>query len=175
MNYEQLKAFTRPDRVGPALPWSEGDYSYASNGKILIRVPRLPDVPERETAPRKIEGEVLWEPVGCQWIPMPMAEEPKKEKCSQCNGGLHLCTCGNKHTCPSCSGSGMRSRDVVLAFCGKSVFQKDIALLCRLPGVEIPNMTIANDRCSVPFRFWDAGGKHGIGVVAIKREAINGE
>jgi len=46
MNYEQLKAVCNPSREDIAVPFSFGDYSYATNGHIMLRLPRMSDVPD---------------------------------------------------------------------------------------------------------------------------------
>ena len=54
MNAAELQAFCsdRDDiRYYLQKPWSDGVYTYASNGHIIVRVARLPDVPEEPKAP----------------------------------------------------------------------------------------------------------------------------
>ncbi|HEV2552745.1 MAG TPA: hypothetical protein VGV17_03160 [Bosea sp. (in: a-proteobacteria)] len=42
--------YDRPDHL-LASPWSEADFSYASNNHVFVRVPRIAGVPERECPP----------------------------------------------------------------------------------------------------------------------------
>jgi hypothetical protein len=46
MNKEEMVAFTEPNNSKMAAPFSLGDYSFATNGHIAIRIPRLADVAE---------------------------------------------------------------------------------------------------------------------------------
>ena len=40
-------------------PFSQGDYSYGTNGKVILRVARLPEVPERASAPAAVDREIF--------------------------------------------------------------------------------------------------------------------
>ena len=65
-------------------PFSQGAFSYATNGKVMIRIPRRDDVPERGDAPGNVGYEIFdamphdgnWLPVPA--IPEPMAHAPKQ-------------------------------------------------------------------------------------------------
>ncbi len=46
MTVAELVQFCHPERKSCARPWSSGPFTYATNGHILIRVPRLADAPE---------------------------------------------------------------------------------------------------------------------------------
>lgn len=75
---------------GIGLPWSEGEYSYASQGHLLLRVSRQADVPENQKAPKMAGTDLAkWfdaEPLS-GWHPVP-----------ECNVG--------KIACPECKGQG---------------------------------------------------------------------
>lgn len=43
--------YTEDDRSYLKQPWSRGDFTYATNGHIMVRVPRRSDVPENDKAP----------------------------------------------------------------------------------------------------------------------------
>ena len=110
-------------------PFSLGDWTYASNGHIGIRVPRRADVPENDKAPASIEdlfanaGKFAFHALDVSNL----GEERKikcttcrglgyGEKCKRCNGeGHHDCDCEHcVENCIDCDGDG-------LTFAGKDV------------------------------------------------------
>src|SRR3990172_12374008 len=106
---ETLKKFCATDALHPnlATPWSAGEYSLATNGHVLIRVPRLADVPERDDAPGTDSLFPYKEPPA--WYPlavMPNVEGPApitEKTCPDCNG-----TVGEEGAdCPECDGDGI--------------------------------------------------------------------
>lgn len=87
---------TGDDRVGS--PWSEGEFTLATNGHILIRVPRMDDFEEKtgnlnlETILRTLDKEPIW--VHAPVVPVTI------NPCPRCSGT------GKVDTCPECWGSG---------------------------------------------------------------------
>ena len=75
-------------------PFSRGEYSYATDGSIMLRVPRIADIPENKDAPKRFESwfeikgqetslpdvEVKWFP--CKWC----EEEEDPPTCRNCYG-----------------------------------------------------------------------------------------
>lgn len=49
---------TEDDRPYLKQPWSRGDFTYATDGRVMVRVPRRSDIPENEDAP-DVEGRIL--------------------------------------------------------------------------------------------------------------------
>lgn len=77
-------------------PWTAGNFTYATNGWLIIRVPRLPDVLPNPAAPQGIDKSIFDEnphapeslPVGGFVIP-PLTGPGK---CQNCRGnGTHFC------------------------------------------------------------------------------------
>jgi len=66
-------------------PWSAGEYTYASNGHIIIRVARLPDVPEQPKAPDAAKMFAKIAPAS-NWMPVPPATRPAPVMCPECDG-----------------------------------------------------------------------------------------
>lgn len=81
-----------------ATPFSKGEWSYATNGHILIRVPLIAGL--REDGPN---ADKMFE-VNCKNIAPPSITfavelpplETQSEECSECDGT------GNPHDCPAC-------------------------------------------------------------------------
>lgn len=94
-----LKRFCEPDcKYGE--PFSHGDYSYATNGHILVRVPRLPGImrePPMEIS--KLEALELEPSHKGEWYDVP--ELPEKQGCAFCRGSGKVAFCGE------CDGEGI--------------------------------------------------------------------
>jgi len=118
-------------------PWSRGDYTYATNGHVLIRVPRLADVEDGTgPLPSPIQSvDALVQPAdGAQWLPVPTVEMLAPVPCGWCGGiGKSFSEC-------FCGGTG-ESNSIVRVTVGEVDYQaRYLALLCRLPHCEIaPN------------------------------------
>ena len=105
---EILKKFCATDagHINLATPFSKGEYSYATNGYILIRVPRLADVPERDDAPSTDSLFPYKDPP--EWfalteIAMPDVAPITEKTCPDCNGIV-----GEEGAeCPECDGDGI--------------------------------------------------------------------
>jgi hypothetical protein len=129
MTREELQRFCSTADAGPriATPWSAGEWSYATDGKLLVRVPRLPDVPERSDAPA-LDRAVFLFTEDVDWRDIPSLPDPVMDDCRDCGGkGLerNLCEtcegdgkvgcecdeCGDTHTrtCRVCGGDGYTS------------------------------------------------------------------
>jgi hypothetical protein len=100
MNKDDLMPFCEASRKGIAQPWSAGDYTYATNGRVLIRIPRLGDVPECALAPKAAQlfnqerGQVKRQLAEINFIFIP------EIFCPYCNGA------GKLTECPECHGDG---------------------------------------------------------------------
>lgn len=92
-----LRRFCSHTRIECMLPWSLGEHTYATNGHILIQVPRRPDIPERDDAPciDKVMDSLCSGPA---WTIPPVT--PKYRQCGTCEGT------GLITTCPECNGVG---------------------------------------------------------------------
>ncbi len=78
-------------------PFSRGEWTYATNGHIAVRVPKIDGVeilPEKHIP--RIEG--LFKSSSDAFIDMPILPQP--ENCQMCNGT------GIAHECPDCDGDG---------------------------------------------------------------------
>jgi hypothetical protein len=84
-----------------ATPWTEGRWTYASNGHLLLRVERREEVPEKIEAP-KVSGTSLGEALekrpGMRVVVPELHIRPVP--CSKCKGT------GKQYTCPECGGEG---------------------------------------------------------------------
>lgn len=105
MDIQTLKPFCceDPDKEGICKPYSWGEYTFATNGHMQIRVPRLADVPENEKAPaiefkesNFVGKHYLKEPA--EWLPVP-AVTAIPQICSVCEGT------GEAAVCPECNGN----------------------------------------------------------------------
>lgn len=115
-------------------PWSWGEWTYATNGHIMVRVPRMADVPENEKAP---DGEaVMGKQVSPKnWIPVPAATMPPDVECEDCNGtGIAQCNLGHDHDCENCGHTGKIKQRIGMRVEGVSF---DQGYLSMIQGWEI--------------------------------------
>jgi hypothetical protein len=101
---DMLARFCHAENIILNVPWSRGVYTYATNGHILVRAPRLEDVPEKEDAPEV--DKMFSIPLPDEWFPLAdmalPALEATEKTCPECNGaGTKECEC------PECDGRGM--------------------------------------------------------------------
>ena len=80
-------------------PWSAGEYSHATNGHILVRVPRRTEFGDRENAPNV---ENLYDAAGpaMKLSPLPHFTAPEPSECEDCKGS------GLVVLCEECDGAG---------------------------------------------------------------------
>jgi hypothetical protein len=129
-------------------PFHIDDRTYATDGLIMVRVPRSGEVElSTELVPENIVeqirqwfstiGDMTFEPAALR---LPAGGPPKMVKCGACEGR------GHEHDCPDCSckceeceGSGRVEKTVTIsADIGKSVFDIEIVRkIANLPGLEL--------------------------------------
>ena len=117
-------------------PWSAGDWTYATDGRLLVRVPRLDGVPENKNAPKDLEREVLGfeqlPEVAEWWELMEIERAPVTSDCDECERA-------SADRQPVMFGTMMLRNDLVIKAVG-------------LPGARFapePNSKNANGRCLV--------------------------
>ena len=153
MNIDDLEQFC-DEGFRPALstPWSLGEYSYASNGHLIVRVPRLSDVEERDTAP-KVQ-KMFDGPEPPEWITLADITLPKQKvaECHRCEGGKEPV-----HDCPDCNckcdhcGDTGEVKPVTPVEIGVALFNlKYLLMLNKLPGCRIG---LIEAETPTPFRF----------------------
>ena len=87
------------DREPISKPFSRGDYTYATNGFLAVRVPRVPDIEENISAVPQLDDYFMNAPEPESWI-VPVMEPVKLIDCPDC-GGI-----GKMNKCPECDGEG---------------------------------------------------------------------
>lgn len=140
INLDTLQQFCRVrDDCEPLwqhVPWSRGQYTYATNGHILIRLPRQVEVPEN---PRAVECDNLFPSMdGRTWFPLPVVVPPPLVECDDCEGrGKYGGPKGHVHQCDECEGTG-KLMPIVRVAVGNAEFQQAyLALLGQLPNCQI--------------------------------------
>jgi len=90
-----------PGRPALAAPWSFGAHTYASDGRVIVRVPRIEGVPVDANHPGATIASRLFDanPPGPVWYPIPIAPMPPDEPCTKCSGIPWP-------TCDACKGVG---------------------------------------------------------------------
>ena len=144
-----LKPFCSTDEERPYLhqPWSLEKYTYATNGHIIVRVARRPDVPENLRAPNNVSGLFAAfnknEFRSLRIVALPVVEEVF---CAHCHG--------RGRECVVCKGTGISSSPLHASVKIGNAFAAVIyaRMLSELPGIEVSVET--HDRPDpIPFRF----------------------
>ncbi len=143
MTLEELKKFCadRDDiRYHLCEPCTVGDYTYATNGHLIIRSPKFDGVEENSKFPSM---DKVFDKAGMpgDFVPVPTMAMPLPKDCDHCEGrGEHECTCGDNHECHYCDGTG-KVENIDGHKIGNCVFAK--RYLAALQGWEIaPNSDI---------------------------------
>lgn len=140
MTLEELKAFCAdPGDIHYYLtaPWSRGEFTYATNGHIILRVARIAGVEEQPKAP---DAAGLFAKVAApsNWMPVPAATMPPGMECDECKGtGIFTDTYGgveHKEDCEWCNKTGKVKRHIGVVLAG-TFFDK--GYLSMLQGWEI--------------------------------------
>ena len=137
-------------------PASQGDWTYATNGHIMVRVPRLVAVPEVEHFPYKQCVKMFTDFSLTEPIPLGQYDWPEQteDDCTHCDGR------GKEHDCPACEctcewcdGAGIApAMDNISAEISGIPFQaKYIKMLAALPSIEVPAKVHPSN--PMPFRF----------------------
>lgn len=112
MTKEELQKFCSTDRESLSKPFTQGNYTYASDGRLMIRVPALPDAVNPD-APKDVERIVFdSNPIDPSKVHLVGSLKiPKLEgssDCPVCKGTAdHFCTkCEGLHPCGKCNGTG---------------------------------------------------------------------
>ena len=132
-------------------PFSRGEWTYATNGHIAVRVPRVADSFDNKDSPA---AETLsWPTAGMKFTAAPKIEIPrlKEWECQTCDGR------GSKHDCPDCNcscdvcfGTGQQIEKISVGV-GPSVFNaRYVSLALALPNLEFGPLHKIEP---VPFRF----------------------
>lgn len=130
-------------------PFSAGEFTYATNGHIMVRVPRRPDAMEPTTkfswdAPIKGWDRASYEPLRGSLPPI------EKVDCICFDGHAHACP-GCNCVCPKCHGTG-QAYPAISAGIGDVPFAIHyVAMLLALPGIEVT--TKPEQRQPLLFRF----------------------
>ncbi len=151
-----LQQFCSDNRPALKKPFSLGGHTYATDGRIAVRMPRMADFPEADTPPKieKVFSEYFKEmPMGTINVSLPKIEE-QKEECRECVGS------GYEHECPDCScecggcdGEGeVNVEQKVYVQIGTALYNAMfISKLLTLPGVKFPANPPEKD--AAPFIF----------------------
>lgn len=104
INKQFLEQFCHKVKSAPtSKPWSIGQHTYATDGKVLLRVKRIDEISENEACPNfPLTGLQKWfeKQDGDSFFDLPECA-PKIESCSCCQGT------GLVEICQDCNGEGV--------------------------------------------------------------------
>lgn len=155
-----LTSFCSTDPARPVLhrPFSKGEFTYATDGRVILRVARRPDVAEVKDAPhaeRIFSGYPLTD--DRRALPPFIFPTPKTRPCDKCDsrGSAHDCP-DCQCTCRKCDGRGSVTETVTGAI-GEAFYTAHyLNLLATLPAVQVP---VAPPTGTAPMRFTFDGGE----------------
>ena len=156
-----LEIFCHPDRPELVRPFSIDTWTYATNGHVLVRVPRRDDVAENETAPN-VARMFPDDAPKARYKPAPKFEIPERfdreEECFGCGGTgkAHHHWCPDcQCVCDRCNGTG-KATELVTVKIGRASFNsKYVSWLQQLPNLELDRVP----RGFKPMRFRFDGGE----------------
>jgi hypothetical protein len=146
-----LNAIHRPFLMEP---WSRGEYSYASDGAILVRVPRQPDVAENPNAPDAVNnfaGDIDYTDPAIPELP-----PENREQCRKCDGDGGVCG-----DCEDCDGRGYTTNhdDLSVELSGTPFAARYLHRVLALPGVAISKPFNGSTGAMLAFRFEGGEGR----------------
>jgi hypothetical protein len=117
-------------------PFSIGEFTYATNGHIMVRVPRRPDAPEQTVkfnADDPLKGHDT-----IDYVPLSGSlPEIKKEDCIRCaDGQIHDCP-DCKCTCEDCGGSGKVYPRASTSIGEANFAVRYVAMMLALPNIQV--------------------------------------
>lgn len=147
---------TEPTRYYLHSPWSRGEFTYATNGTILARVPRRDDVAEQPRAPDCETKILMVLDFAQEFAPVPEFSLPTEGSisCEDCYGR------GTDHDCPGCqcvcdwcNGLGATSDDPgkTISLDGAMFALKYARIIFPLPGILMPAKCVPALPCPIKF------------------------
>lgn len=161
---ELLQKFCHPERESLGQPWTAGNFTYATDGRLIVRVPRLADVLPNPAAPQGVYKIIFDDsphaaeslPVGGFVIP-PLAGTAK---CRNCGGsGQHFCDdCDSRHDCEKCNTTGRIPEQAIrVEIFGASVSHLLLNAIKDLPNCRIAASALPPEQFRALAFFFDGG------------------
>ena len=119
----------RPQRYHMHAPWSRGERTYATNGHILVHVPRLAEVPENAKAAPDAENLLERTKTG-EWLLVPETEMPPDVPCSWCEGSGKDPSY-RRYKCSECKGKKTQPDYLARTVIGPATFANRYLALIR--------------------------------------------
>jgi hypothetical protein len=113
MTLDELKNFCATGDIRYYLnaPFSLGEWTYACNGFLAVRIPRVDTVAEVEVPKNMLKSlSELFAKEFSDWVPVPAVTIRPDVNCEMCHGTAELeCNLGHTHDCDACEGTGKES------------------------------------------------------------------
>ena len=160
-----LDRFCSEDRIGLKRPFSIGEYTYATNGHVAVRVLRREGAEFGDIAINTLFSRADFNGLRLAIIP-PGLSIPESTTttiiCAECNGGGMECHCAScSCECETCNGTGRIS--AINGFINQSIDINGVpfnaaytVLIAMLPALMIPQKV--NHNAAMPFTFDGGSG-----------------
>ena len=146
-------------RLELSRPWTAGNFTYASDGRVAIRTRVYVGVQPLNDGPHARIDKWLCEADGATVVPLPTVQIPIAERtdCEKCNGS------GFEHECPDCrcecrecDGRGFEEQQVAVKWGGDHILAATWQRIAALPSARIANAKNSNEHFL--FRFDGGSG-----------------
>lgn len=130
-------------------PFTREEWTYATNGRIIIRVPRVEGV---ATVP--VQAEAVFTEISSQEVAIPESiPDPTISECPKCRGtGVIVClTCESECSCKKCQGAGRLTEDPPVLIGNQRLRADHLRLISRLPGVKLLLNIQPGENCAFTF------------------------
>lgn len=179
MTPEQLTPFLSTDETRHVImaPFPHGKHTYATDGRIMIRCPRIEGIEEVKGAPDPTK---VWKPFDAKadFKPLPPLSDPVDEtsaECFPCDGtGEVVCPhCKWGHECENCDGTGQSQKkdDRWMTVDGGTFAIRYLIRIAALPGARFA--TAAGVPDSIGIFTCDDGGEGILMGIKVIGESLN--
>lgn len=143
MNIQDLQRFCSTDETRHAItkPFTRGDWTYATDGRIAVRVPKLDGLSDIDYA--KTIDAIFSTPLTTGFMEVDTVKVPaeKRNTCSTCGGeGSYPINIGGtveKCECNNCDGEGKIDKIETIIFGTQWTSTHYLGLVASIPGVKL--------------------------------------
>lgn len=158
-----LMPFCSRDETRPYLlqPWSIGDFTYATDGHICIRIPRDPSIADADHKAVPLAQQLFVDHACNEHSVAPVIDVPQSDdddnECETCQGRGHLHDCPDcECECRDCRGTGYEEPGRGLSYgFGPAIFAGRVLIKMK----DLPGLRFGRPDATKPMHFIFDGGE----------------